>query len=260
MPFPGTGRGMRNTRPAPTAVLSWAVLAAAVLQAVAPAVTILGPGASPGAGSGADLLITPVGWAFSIWGPIYALAICQAVLTLRGGDGGSRRLQVSQLVLYLGATVWIVMAGVDSSTLTALALAVMFAAAVRAALDVARRPDPPDRTSLLTRTSVGLYAGWVTAAFFLNVATATVALDLAAADSLVWQVVILVAATTSLTLVLVRTRGLLAYAVAGVWALVGIAVTGASDGTATVVTTAVVGVVVLVGTTLGAQRLRTHPH
>lgn len=250
---------MENAQPSPTTPLSLAVLVAAVLQAVAPAVTILGPGASPGSGSGAELLITPAGWAFSIWGPIYALAICQAVLALRAGHGGSRRLQVSQLVLYLGAVAWIAMAGLDSSTLAALALAVMFAAAVSAAVDVARRHASTGSASLLTRTAVGLYAGWVTAAFFLNLATATVALDLAAAGSLVWQVVVLVAATASLAVVLVRTRGLVAYAVAGVWALVGIAVAGASDGTATVVTTAVVGMVVVVGTTLGAQRLRTHP-
>src|SRR5690606_35526077 len=96
--------------------LAWAVLAAAVLQGVAPAVTFNGPGESPGEGSGPDLLITPAGWAFSIWGVIYALAIVQAIamLVARSARATSRQ-QVAQVVLYLGASLWIVMAALGSS-------------------------------------------------------------------------------------------------------------------------------------------------
>ena len=83
--------------------LAWAVLLASVLEVVAPVVTINGPGASPAQGSGPELLITPVGWAFSIWGVIYTLAIAQAVATLVRGPGSvPRRLQVDLVVLYLG--------------------------------------------------------------------------------------------------------------------------------------------------------------
>ena len=66
-----------------TRALAWAVLAAAVLEVVAPAITLNGPGSSPDAGSGPELLITPAGWAFSIWGVIYALAVAQAVGVLK---------------------------------------------------------------------------------------------------------------------------------------------------------------------------------
>ena len=68
-----------------TRALAWAVLAASLLEVVAPAITLNGPGSSPDAGSGPELLITPAGWAFSIWGVIYALAITQAVGVLAAG-------------------------------------------------------------------------------------------------------------------------------------------------------------------------------
>ncbi len=249
----GTGRGAAHGRG-----LAWAVLAAAVLEVVAPLVTINGPGSSPGGGSGPDLLITPVGWAFSIWGVIYTVAIVQAVSVLVTRTGTvSRRLQVDLVVLYLGGAVWIVLAGLDSSAATAAALLVMFVAGVDAVLTVTRDAIAPHWLAVLTRASVGLYAGWVTAAFFLNVSTALVDADVVEADVVGWQLVVVAVAVATLLAVLVATRGNIAYAVAGTWAMVGIAVTGSSDGTTEVVVGAVVAAVLIVGT-LAAVRLAAH--
>ncbi|UMG91059.1 hypothetical protein [Nocardioides sp. TF02-7] len=240
--------------------LAWCVLVAAVLEAVAPVVTISGPGSSPGNGSGAELLITPQGWAFSIWSVIYALAIAQALAVLLRADAAvPRRLQVDQLVLYLAAVAWIAVAGLDSSVLTAVVLAVMLAAALDAVLTAARHHCPSRWATVLTRAAVGLYAGWVTAAFFLNAATAAVALDLAEAGSETWQLVVLAIATVTLGVVLIRARGVVAYAVAGVWALVGIAATGIRDGSTAVTATAVVGVVVVAVAALAARRPGQRP-
>ena len=233
-----------------TRVLAWAVLVAAVLEVVAPVATINGPGASPGGGSGAELLITPVGWAFSIWGVIYTLAIVQAVAVLvRGADSVSRRLQADQLVLYLGGTIWIVMAAFDSSLATAAALLLMFVAAVDGVLTAQRHPLQPRTFAGLTRSATGLYAGWVTAAFFLNVSTALVATGLVDADELSWQLLVLVVAVATLVAVTVATHGALAYVAAGCWALLGVAVTGVSNGTATVVVVAIAAAALLVGVT-----------
>ncbi|KAA1373660.1 hypothetical protein [Aeromicrobium fastidiosum] len=237
--------------------LAWVVLAAAVLEVIAPIVTINGPGSSPGAGSGPDLLITPVGWAFSIWGVIYALAIAQAIAVLVvGRDGGptvSRRLQVDLVVLYLGGALWIVLAGFDSSAATAAALLLMLVAGVDAVLTVSREHAAPRWLARLTRASVGLYAGWVTAAFFLNVSTALVDAGAVEADDLGWQLVALVIAAATLVLLTVMTRGVVTYAVAGTWALFGIAVTGGADGTAEVVVTAAVAAAVLVASLVAVR-------
>lgn len=237
--------------------LAVVVLLAAIAEVVAPVVTINGPGSSPGAGSGPELLITPVGWAFSIWGVIYTLAIAQSVAVLvRGAHAVPRRLQVDLTVLYLGGAVWIVLAGLDSSLATAGALLVMFVAAIDAVLTTARSTFEPGWFSVLTRASVGLYAGWVTAAFFLNVSTAMVDAGLVEADELPWQLVVLAVAAVVLLAVLVRTGGIVAYAAAGTWAMVGIAVTGNADGTTGVLVAALVAaaVIVVVTAALVARR------
>lgn len=235
------------------------VLIAAVLQVVAPAITINGPGTSPG-GSGAELLISPAGWAFSIWGVIYALAIVQAVVALaRGADRVPRRLQIDLLVLYLGATMWIVLAGLDSSVATAGALAVMLLAAVDGTLTTARSLPSRGLFPVLTRVAVGLYAGWVTAAFFLNVSTALVDAGVTAADDLSWQLVALGAAVLTLLVLVAATRGLAAYAVAGCWALVGITATGITQGVTVVAVVAVASAVLLLVATGLARRGRLSP-
>jgi hypothetical protein len=234
--------------------LSWAVLAGAVIEVVAPVVTINGPGSSPASGSGPELLITPVGWAFSIWGVIYTLAIVQAVAALVTRAAVPSRLQVDLVVLYLGGALWIALAGLDSSAATAAALLLMLVAAVDAVLAVRRAPLVPGWFAVLTQASVGLYAGWVTAAFFLNVSTASVDAGLVDADDVGWQLVVVVVAVATLLALVALTRGNAAYALAGTWAMGGIAVTGSSDGTDEVLLAAVVSAVILIAS-LAAVRL-----
>ncbi|WP_229052354.1 hypothetical protein [Aeromicrobium sp. Leaf350] len=237
-------------------LLPVAVLVTAVLQAVAPVVTLAGPGTSPGGGSGPDLLITPVGWAFSIWGVIYTLAIVQAVAALVTGATGSERRQVAQVVLYLGGTAWIALAGLDSSIATAAALTVMFGAALVAVLAVEQETFERSWLGTLTRAAVGLYAGWVTAAFFLNVSTALVDLGAFEAGDVTWQVVVLGVAVLVLLGVTAAVHGSVAYAAAGVWAMIGISVTAQEDGTGEVAGATLVGIVLLVVATivLGLRR------
>jgi hypothetical protein len=233
--------------------LAWALLVAAVIEVVAPVVTINGPGSSPGGGSGPDLLITPVGWAFSIWGVIYTLAIVQAVAALVTRAAVPPRLLIDLIVLYLGGALWIALAGIDSSTATAAALLLMLVAAVDAVLTVGRHALAPRWFAVLTQASVGLYAGWVTAAFLLNVSTASVDAGIVSADDVAWQVVVVALAVVALVAVVALTGGNVAYALAGTWAMVGIAVTGASDGTDGVLVAAVVSAVVLVGSLVGVR-------
>ena len=242
-----------------TSALAWAVLAASIVQVVAPVITINGPGRSPGNGSGPELLITPVGWAFSIWGVIYGLAIAQAVSVLwRRAASMPRRLQVDQLALYLAGALWVALAALDSSLATAAALLLMLVAAVDGLLTATRADLAPRWFALLTRGAIGLYAGWVTAAFFLNASTALVDAGLVEADGLAWQLVMLIAAAVTLLALTVSARGILTYAAAGTWALIGIAVTGASDGTTEVTVVALAAAAALVAAAVVGSG-RRHP-
>lgn len=233
--------------------LAWTVLVAALLQVAAPLTTLNGPGASPSEGSGPDLLITPVGWAFSIWSVIYLLTIGQAIAVLAVRTAGiSPRLQLGQALLYVGAAVWIVVAALESSAGSAVVLVLMLAVAVVALMSVSRATLEPGWLRLLTRATVGLYAGWVTAAAFLNVSTALAEREVLEANALGWQLVVLVLAAATLIVVTLASGGVLGYALAGLWALLGIAVTGREDGNGEVVAVAAVAALVLAGAALAA--------
>lgn len=240
-----------GTRP-----LAWAVLAASILQVIAPIITINGPGTSPGNGSGPELLITPAGWAFSIWGVIYALAIIQAAVVLARHVEIPRRLQIDQIVLYLGGALWIALAALDNSLATAGALLLMLIAAVDGVITASGITLHPRWSTGLTRAAIGLYAGWVTAAFFLNASTALVDSGAVEADELGWQIIVLVIAAAALVNVTVLCDGILTYCAAGLWALLGIGVTGSSNETTEVVWVCVGAAVLLALTTIVA-RLRS---
>ena len=100
----------------------------------------------------------------------------------------------------------------------------------------------------------------VTAAVFLNVSTALAEVDPLSARDTGWQVVVLVLAALTLLALTVLTGGVLGYALAGAWAMLGIAVTAAGEGTTAVLVTAVVSGLLLLaalaalGTTGGARR------
>lgn len=238
--------------------LTWAVLVTAIAQAVAPLLTFNGTDESPGRGAGPDLLITPVDWAFSIWGLIYALAIIQAIAAVAKRDSSiSQRIQITQIVLYLGAALWIFMAALGSSLATASALLVMFAAAIVLVITVAQQPPSPSWMAHLTRATVGLYCGWVTAAVFLNISTALADNDVFDSSGPGWQLVMLGIATVALAALVIASRANVAFAAAGLWALVGIIVTGRADGTTSVVVAAAIGAVVLVIVTLGTKVARS---
>lgn len=224
----------------------WLVLGAAVLAVVAPGINSVLNGSSPGDGAGPDLLITPVGWAFSIWGVIYALAIVQAVAAVlasrRHGDQGPRRLQIDQVGLYLGAAAWIALAGIGSSVATAAALAVMAVFAIDGVLAAAGHDRGPVWLTRLTRLSFGLFAGWVSAALFLNIGTALAEQDVFAVDQAGWQLGVVATASVVLAGITSRVGAVIpTYPAAGLWALLGIWVTGSQDHNVDVQAAAVAG-------------------
>lgn len=232
--------------------LGVALLAAAVLQVVAPTVQRLLDVSQPAEGS-EDLLITPAGWAFSIWGLIYLLALAHAVVALVRGDGtGSRRFVLDLGALYLGATAWIALSSASWSWATFLVLAVMTWFAVDAARIAARTAEGWE--GVLARATSGIYAGWVSAAVFLNLGTAAIELDLADPADHAWQVVLLAVAAGFALVVNVSMTRSPGYAAAVAWALVGVIAAVAGESTAAVVVAVVALVALAVQTVLATLR------
>lgn len=237
--------------------LGWALLAAAIAQVVAPILQAMSDAAQPADGS-EDLLITPAGWTFSIWSLIYLLALVHAVVTLWRGDGvGDQRFVVDLIALYLGATVWIAVSATGASWATFLVLVVMTGFAIDAARRAARsRALEPAWITTLARATSGVYAGWVSAAVFLNLGTAVIELDLADAGAWTWQIVLLVAAAVfacAVAMVLGRSP---AYAIAVVWALLGVMAAVAGESLTALVIAAAAASVLVLQTVLARAKVR----
>ena len=233
------------------------VLVLAVAQAVAPVLTSVLGGAEPDE-STVDLLITPAGWTFSIWGLIYLLSIISAVAVLVRRSTGTRdprRLLVALAVAQAGAAVWIVFSANQMSWFTSVTLTVM----VVALLDAARTAagpvdsDAPRWLTLLVRTTVGIYAAWATAAVFQNWASDLAEATLDPSD-VPWQLVLLVGSVVLGAVVTARLGGRLpGYPLTLLWALTGILVE-ARGGSTAVLASAVVGMVVVVAALAVALR------
>ncbi|GAA2084458.1 hypothetical protein GCM10009725_19170 [Aeromicrobium tamlense] len=238
--------GMTSTDVHTDRRLGWALLAAAIAQIAAPVVQALADVSQPGDGSD-DLLITPAGWAFSIWSLIYGLALAHAVVTLWKGDGvGSRRFVGDFIALYLGAAVWIAVSAAGISWATFLVLAFMTVVAIDAARLAARaRLHDPAWTTWLARATSGVYAGWVSAAVFLNLGTGVIELDLAQPAQHGWQLALLAGAALFALGVNAQLPRSPFYAAAVVWALIGIIASVAGESTLALVI-AIVAIVLLV--------------
>lgn len=110
--------------------------------------------------------VQPAGYAFALWGVIYLWLLANAAFGLfkRATDAGWDHTRAPLLVsLTIGAT-WIAIAGIAPVTATALIFLMLMGAAI-----ALLRAGEADRAWLAL--PLGLYAGWLTAASFVALAT-----------------------------------------------------------------------------------------
>lgn len=223
----GAGGG---ASPAASRVRRWGVLVLAVGQLVAAAALAVVGGGQPGGGDGPDLLITPAGWAFAIWGLVVAgcLAYAAYQLPARRGDTRPYRQVAWPLIgVEAGFVLWLVLAEVAPSWTTFVVFAGMLALLVLAygrALRDRRSAALPGRVLLLA--TLGVYTGWSAVAVPVNLASALAAAGLPArgAGGAAWQAGVLVVALGAGLAVVTVWRARAASTAAVLWALVGVAV------------------------------------
>lgn len=206
--------------------------------------------------------ITPEGYTFAIWGLIEVVSLGLAFwLTWfrRRADVDAvpvvDALTRALLVVFAGFSVWIAASVVEPVWAT-LAVFLVMAVALVAALRVAVGARTEIRSwsglgRVLVWTTLGLYAGWSTVAIWLNLTTA-LAFSGAPVDGtvgVVGQLAVLAGATATAVLVLRRTAGLLPYAAAVVWALVGAVLGATGAGEPVLALAAGAGLVVVVAAT-----------
>ena len=222
------------------------VLLASILQAAAPVIPFTGNGAQPNE-STTDLLITPAGYTFSLWGLIYALSIVTAAAMLLKGSTGTAqpmRLSIDLLVAFVGAAVWIGVSAAEWSWVTSVVLTVMTVALLDATRIATGDSEAPRWLVVLVRSTIGIYAAWATAAVFQNWAS-DIGASFGDPGEQWWQIAVLIVAVLVGTAVTALYGARLPlYAVTLVWALVGIIVTAWGE-TATVVGTCIAGIAVV---------------
>ncbi|HEY5980354.1 MAG TPA: hypothetical protein VIT41_12035 [Microlunatus sp.] len=208
--------------------------------------------------------LTPAGYTFSIWGLIEIVSVALAIfLVLRRKRTDADlidRLAAPLLVVFAGFSVWILAAELEPVWSTLVVIVIMFVAlvwALRIALaERSRIAAWPRPGRALLWWTLGLYAGWISVAMWLNLTTAfagsgapiTGTLGIAA------QIATLAGALGTVLIILAWTGGLLSYAAAVCWGLVG-AIVGTLDAGQPALTIAVVvGLVVVVAATVLTRR------
>jgi hypothetical protein len=216
--------------------------------------------------------ITPSGYAFAIWGLIELVSLglaCWLAWFRRRADARAvpvvDALTRALLVLFAGFTVWLVASVVEPVWAT-LAVFLVMGLALVAGLRVAVRARAEIRSwsrtgHALVWSTLGLYAGWSTVAIWLNLTTALAfsGAPVSGTAGVVGQLAILAGATATAVLVLRRTGGLLPYAAAVVWALVGAVLGAAGAGQPLLAVAAGVGLLVVVATTVLQHARRRTP-
>ena len=233
-----------TTRGASRTVTTWRRIAAllALSQLAAPFVADAVAGNFLQSGATNEALITPAGYAFSLWGLITALSAVTAVAVLRYGLGTwwETSLLIDVSVVFAGFSVWLVVAAQDWLWLSVVVFAVMVSALIHVMrLLVRRRHDMtcPGWLAVLTTVTFGLYLGWSSIAVFANVAAALISSGVSASAT-GWQFVVLAAAAVFAVGMTAMLRGTPGYVAGALWALVAIAVGAAGRGSTALSATA----------------------
>lgn len=238
----------------------WIAAALALTQLAAPFVVTAVAGDFLESGATNQALITPAGYAFSLWGLITLLCAITALAVLRYGLGSwwETSVLVDASVVFVGFSVWLLVAAQDWLWVSVVVFAVMVSALVHIMRLMVRRSHDltcPSWLTVLATATFGLYLGWSSVAVFANVAAALINSGVSA-SVVWWQLLVLVAAAAFVVGLATMLRGSLSYVAGGLWALVAIAI-GASRGDSGALSiTAVVASALVLLTAAAAWRQR----
>lgn len=169
-------------------------------------------------------LLVAAGYAFAVWGLVFALDLAFATWQAVRGRGASvDRVRVPVAIGFALTALWM---PVFSQELFGLALIVIWAslaALLHAAIVLSRAETPERGTRLFAWLPISLHAGWLSLAAFLNTAQVVVAYDLASRTRMLWWSLVLFAGAAALLLwANARMRGNLPYALVALWGLAAV--------------------------------------
>ncbi|MDF2493645.1 hypothetical protein [Sphingomonas sp.] len=238
-----------------------AVLIAAALQILTPLMPALGIGEPIGSQSDSvRTIITPAGWAFSIWGALYTgstlFAIYQALPAQRN-NALIDRLRWPAAGAFLGNALWAAYTQVYGLSV----ISVVIIAATLLCLLICYRTLSFAQLSTGERWLAYLplcaLAAWLTVATTVNIAAALRYHGVEAGESapVIGAIIVVVAGAIGAT-ALVRGRGNLPYAAVFLWALSAIFAAGGQQSSLVAGGVAVAAVLIIGGAIAGARRTR----
>lgn len=246
--------------------VTYAMLFFAVGQLVSPVFNAVFGGSFTTANRNGEPPLTPAGYTFSIWLVIEVLSVAYAIFAVRRRSHADAdlidRLALPLLVVFAGFSIWLLAAELEPVWSTLVVIVIMFVALIRAlGIALAERDRIaawPRVGSVLLWWTLGLYAGWISVAMWLNLTTAFAGsgAPIAGPLGLAAQVATLAGALGTAVIILRWTSGLLPYAVAVGWGLIGAIVGTASAGQPVLTIAAGLGLLLVVAATwlFGRQR------
>ncbi|MFS0899119.1 hypothetical protein AB3M98_17140 [Mycolicibacterium litorale] len=253
-----TAPAARSNAPSVT-TWRWVAAVLAASQLIASPVSRAVNGEFLKSGATNQALITPAGYAFSVWGLITLLSAVTAVAVVRHGLGSSWETDalIDASVVFVGFSVWLVVAAQDwlwASVVVFVVMAVALAHIMWLLVRHRAEMTCPRWVAVLATVSFGLYLGWSSIAVFANVTAALIGAGWSA-FAVGWQFVVLVAASLAAVVATVVLRGTPGYAAGVLWALVAIAIGASQRDSAALSVTAVVAAVAVAAVTV-VQQLR----
>jgi len=211
--------------------------------------------------SGAEFspLVPPGAW-FAIWGLIIMVSIAWALAQARPSTitdtlSVRDRIAIPMAIVYLCFGLWLAAASLGQENPAGLAVFVVIIGAhavawrrVVTARDEIATWNPVER-GLLTLI-LGVYSGWTSMAFFLQIATVTqgTGAETESTWGITWQLLVLVAATGVAVAFVFVSRGSIAYAATVAYALIGVGISTGEAGLIPLWVTCIIGVSVVWGT------------
>ena len=231
----------------------WVLLGTAVLQAVSPAVV-------PFSGDGDGPPIVPAGYTFVIWTPIVLGCVAAALYGLprrRASSAAYRAVHLRLSAVQVLFVAWLLAAVSPAVGLTVpifVAMLVLTLAALRRVLSSTGRAHKTVRW--LLGGTLGLYAGWSTAALWVNLASLLPEAGLSPDGILgtTWQVALLAAATATAVVLVRRLAAPVPYVAAVAWAFGGVVVSGLTAGRPGLTVAAGAGLLTVLATAVRAGR------
>lgn len=241
-----------------------AVVVAAALQIMTPLLPSLGSGEPIGAQSDSvNTLITPAGWAFSIWGALYSGCILFAIYQSLPAQRESElvaQVRWPAAGAFLGNAIWAAytqMFGLSaiSAAIIIFTLACLLAIYRRFA---AWQPGFSHSERWLVVLPLSALGGWLTVAAIVNIAAALRFHGIEGGDAApaVGAVVLFVGGLIAGT-ALVRGQGNPHYAMVLVWGLAAIYSSGGQESGLIGVAAIIAGVIVIAGAIVGLRRSGT---